>query len=54
VTSRAGLTRPEAGPTPFEIELRRDRRFERHLLLKEALVLLVIALLVAARVLFMH
>jgi hypothetical protein len=51
---RDGLTRPEPGSTPFEAELRRDRRFERRLLLKEALVLLAIGLLVAARVLFMR
>lgn len=51
---RDGLTRPEVCPTPFEAELRRDRRFEHRLLLKEALVLLVIALLVAARVLLVR
>jgi len=38
----------------FADEVRRDRRFERRLLLKEALILLAIALLVLARVLFLH
>lgn len=38
----------------FEDEVRRDRRFERGLLVKEALVLLAIALLVTARLLFMR
>ncbi len=41
-----------SGVEPFEDELARDRRFERRLLTKEALVLLAIALLIAARLLF--
>lgn len=35
----------------FEVERRRDRRFERRLLVKELVILLAIAALVAARLL---
>jgi len=38
----------------FADAVRHDRRFERRLLLKEALILLAIALLVAARALFLR
>jgi hypothetical protein len=49
-----GEGRARIADAGFEDEVRRDRRFERGLLVKEALILLAIALLVAARLLFMR
>ncbi len=51
---REGRARVAVPAPAFADEVRRDRRFERRLLLKEALILLAIALLVLARVLFLH
>ncbi len=49
-----GRARVEDAARAFEDEVGRDRRFERRLLVKEALILLAIALLVTARLLFMR
>ena len=49
-----GEGRTRVAAPAFADEVRHDRRFERRLLVKEALILLAIALLVTARVLFLH